>query len=129
MDLKHLQDLLVAHWMYGFLYLVPPRYPLNLLWGFSFFLRGILGLYRPHPGEYAINALIGLDQFANAVAGGDPRETISSRSAKARDEGREWGCLMCAFLGWAATKIEGKPTDHCTQSLEPQVGSDAVVPD
>lgn len=105
------------------------RYLYNVGWGGAFLIRALIGRYTPHPGKYWLNALIGLDQFANALAGGDPRETISSRSAKARAEGRSWGCIMCAFLGWAATKLSGTLTDHCALSLESKVGGDAVIPD
>ena len=105
------------------------RYVYNVCWGATFLTRALIGRYAPHPGQYWLNVLLGLDQFANALAGGDPRETISSRSAKARSEGRVWGCIMCAFLGWAATKLTGAPTDHCALSLEPKVGGDAVIPD
>lgn len=105
------------------------RYAYNVGWGATFLIRALIGRYAPHPGQYGLNCALGLDQFCNALAGGDPRETISSRSAKARAEGRRWGCIMCTFLGWVATKLTGTPTDHCTLSLEPKVGSDAVIPD
>lgn len=105
------------------------RYLYNVGWGCAFLIRALIGRYVPHPGNYWLNVLLGLDQFANALAGGDPRETISSRSAKARSEGRSWGCIMCAFLGWVATKLSGQPTDHCALSLNKKVGGDAVVPD
>lgn len=105
------------------------RYLYNVGWGGAFLIRALIGRYAPHPGQYWLNVLIGLDQFVNALAGGDPRETISSRSAKARAEGLRWGCIMCAFLGWVATKLSGTPTDHCALSLESKVGGDAVIPD
>jgi hypothetical protein len=106
------------------------KYVRNVVWGAGIFLTGLLGVYRTVPARsYGYNALRGLDCFANAIAGGDPRETISSRSGKARAEGLAWGCIMCAFLGWAATKILGRPTDHCAESVNPTVGSDAVIPD
>lgn len=129
MDLHAVEQAVVAHWFYGVLYLVPPKYPFNVLWGLSFLLRGFLGLYRPHPGNYALNAALGLDQFCNSLAGGDPRETISSRADKARTEDQVWGCVLCAFLGWVATMLAGKPVDHCAESLEPNFGSEAVIPD
>lgn len=40
----------------------------------------------------------GFDRVVNAAANGDDRETISSRAARARDEGRTWGCVLCRAL-------------------------------
>lgn len=89
-----------------------------------------LKLYVPRPTEsYGLNVAISLDEFGNAISGGDPGETISSRAAKARNAGRAWGCVLCKFLGWAATLVAGKPTNHCTLSLEANEGSKAVIPD
>lgn len=38
------------------------------------------------------------DRVVNAAANGDERETVSSRAARARDEGRLWGCVLCRAL-------------------------------
>jgi hypothetical protein len=67
------------------------------------------------PKDWALNVLIGLDQFANAVIRGDPDETISSRAAKAELRGKKWGCLLCKFLD----KLD---KDHCQKSLEKDEG-------
>lgn len=80
-------------------------------------------------GRYLLNLLILLDQAGNTLAGGSPNETISERSAKARAAGRKWGCVICAFLGWCATLIAGKPTDHCANALTSTIGDDAIIPD
>lgn len=81
-------------------------------------------LYRPRPAEsYGINVAIGLDEFGNALTGGDPDETISSRAAKARNEKRAWGCVLCKLLAWITA------TDHCTLSLDAKAGKNAVIPD
>jgi hypothetical protein len=80
-------------------------------------------------GQYFLNYAILLDQAVNTVFGGSPNETISERSAKAQKAGRLWGCVLCKFLGWCATKILGKPTDHCAQALTSTIGDDAVIPD
>jgi hypothetical protein len=72
--------------------------------------------------RYVWNLLIALDQLMNAILLGDPRETISSRADKARAEGKKWGCILCKLLD----KIQ---TGHCASSLEPDVGSKAVIPD
>ena len=72
--------------------------------------------------KYLWNILLGLDQFANAILGGDPSETISSRADKAMRAGKRWGCLLCRFLSLIQK-------DHCQKSVDPSVGSNAVIPD
>jgi hypothetical protein len=74
-------------------------------------------------GRYFLNLLIVLDELGNALTGGSPEETISSRSAKAMLAGKRWGCLMCKFLNLFQK-------DHCLKALEPATaGDDAVIPD
>ena len=80
-------------------------------------------------GRYLLNLLILLDETGNTLTGGSPNETISERSAKARAAGRKWGCVMCAFLGWCASKIAGHTVDHCAQALTSTIGDDAIIPD
>lgn len=57
------------------------------------------------------NVLIAIDQFFNAVFGGDPDETISSRAHKAKLKGKIWGCALCKFLHWI-------DENHCPESVE-----------
>ena len=71
---------------------------------------------------YVLNVLIALDQFGNALVGGSPDETISSRAGKAQQKGKRWGCVLCRFLNWFER-------DHCAKSIEPDEGADAVLPD
>jgi hypothetical protein len=104
-------------------------YPANLAVGFWNLLRATAGMYRPNGDGWAHSWLYALDCFGNTLAGGDPRETISSRSGKARAAGRVWGCVLCRFLGWVATLIAGQPTDHCAQSILPDAGAAAIDPD
>lgn len=70
--------------------------------------------------RYFWNILISLDQFGNAVTGGDPDETISSRAAKAMQKGRVWGCILCRLLDLFER-------DHCAKSLDTTEGADAVL--
>lgn len=56
--------------------------------------------------RYIIRVLIGFDTFCNSVLGGSPYETISLRSALAREEGKAWGCLLCQLLNLFQA-------DHC----------------
>jgi hypothetical protein len=68
--------------------------------------------------RYIINVLIAIDQLANALTGGDPDETISSRAAKRADRpGWKW-------LGWALEKID---PGHLKRSREDDEGKDAVL--
>ena len=58
---------------------------------------------------YIENVLIGIDQFANALLGGDPGDTISYNTAVARRRGKRWGCVLCAILDRIVT-------DHCERT-------------
>ncbi|MDO8931477.1 MAG: hypothetical protein Q7U97_03705 [Rhodocyclaceae bacterium] len=65
------------------------------------------------------NVLVGIDQLANAIAGGDPDETISSRAAKRRQT-----CKACDWLCRILEKIDPR---HCAESLEADEGKEAVI--
>ena len=67
------------------------------------------------PQEWMKNIAIGIDQLGNAILRGDPDETISSRSAKARNNGKIWGCVLCRLLDWL-------DPNHCNNSLEVDEG-------
>lgn len=86
-------------------------------------VKAPLGLYQYHPDDsYVKNLLVTLDCLGNAIAFGDPDETISSRSAKAQEAGVLWGCLLCKFLNWFQK-------DHCGKAIERNKGSRAVIAD
>lgn len=72
--------------------------------------------------RYLLNLLILVDQAGNTLTGGSPNETISERAAKARNEGKEWGCVLCKFLGWINP-------GHCDNALTSTIGDDAVIKD
>ena len=69
--------------------------------------------------RWAFNVLIGIDQLANAITGGDPDETISSRAGKARRQGRWWGCVLCRLLD----RIDPR---HCAEAIEEDEGGRAL---
>jgi hypothetical protein len=48
--------------------------------------------------RYVTFVLVALDQLANALLGGYPRETISSRAAKGARRGNKGWCLLCKVL-------------------------------
>jgi len=64
--------------------------------------------------RYLWNVLIGLDQLLNAVLGGDPDETISSRMGKQTHR-----CRLCRWVCRLLGKIDN---DHCLKSIEPDRG-------
>lgn len=44
------------------------------------------------------NLFVAYDQVLNVLLLGEPHETVSLRSAKARDQGKRWGCILCRLL-------------------------------
>jgi len=91
-------------------------------------VKAPLGLYKYSEKDgYVKNVLVTLDCLGNTLTGGDPDETISSRSGKAQayeqSRGRwGWGCRLCSFL---AVFQEG----HCEKAVNRNKGHRAVVPD
>jgi hypothetical protein len=73
--------------------------------------------------RYLLNSLIGLDQFINALIGGDPDMTLSGRMGRAVAAGR---CKLCKVVCWALDKID---TGHCARSnkKEADEGADQVA--
>ena len=71
-------------------------------------------------GKYFKNLLISLDQFVNAVTGGDPDETISSRVGKRRDAAERFMAPIIDKLFWW-------DKDHTKTSIEPDEGKDSVL--
>jgi hypothetical protein len=72
--------------------------------------------------QYLLNLAILFDEFVNALTGGDPGETISSRAGKAMNEGKPWGCILCKFLNLFQK-------NHCQLSVDASDGSRAVIKD
>jgi hypothetical protein len=60
--------------------------------------------------RYLFNVLIGLDQFVNAVTGGDPDMTLSGRMGRAVAEDR---CKLCGVICWMLGRID---PDHCARA-------------
>jgi hypothetical protein len=60
--------------------------------------------------RYIVNALIGLDQFINALLGGDPDMTLSGRMGRAVAQGR---CKLCGPVCWFLGKLD---KDHCARA-------------
>jgi hypothetical protein len=73
--------------------------------------------------RYIWNVLFGIDQLANAILGGDPDETISSRLGKHLRNNTS--CWMCRFLCKFLNLFE---KDHCIGAIEEDEGKDAIIP-
>ena len=77
--------------------------------------------------KYCLNVLIGLDQFGNAILGGDPDETISSRlgKLKVRHGGNiPWYRPLSKVVDWGLDKID---PNHSIDAIEHDEGKDAVL--
>lgn len=74
--------------------------------------------------QYIINVAEGIDETVNALAGGDGKETISSRVGKMAQEGKEAGLILEPIVN----AIMHNP-HHCEEAIEPNVGGDAIIPD
>lgn len=69
-------------------------------------------------GRYILNILIAIDQLGNALAFGDPDETISSRCAKAA-YGSGWWRL--------GRLIEAVDPGHLARTIERDEGKDRLL--
>ncbi len=78
-------------------------------------------------GRWAHNVLLSIDQGANALLGGDPDETISSRLGKwlAGDNmaRRAFARVVCPALDLLMLE-----RDHCRKSVDQTTGGKAVLP-
>lgn len=81
---------------------------------------GSIASGRSLVGQYIHNLLIAIDQLVNAVCGGDPDETISSRLGKAQDRGSRFACVFCRLL-------DVLDKDHCRNSVDVNEGKDEVI--
>ena len=68
--------------------------------------------------EYAKHLLVALDQLVNAVCGGWPDETLSSRAFRwSRDGLRHWPCrCIDRLFFWDASEDGGRIVRHCELS-------------
>lgn len=68
---------------------------------------------------YAYNFLIAIDQLGNALIGGDPQETVSSRAGKLTEKKVAWACYLCMALD----KLDPR---HCDTARNTQEGYDSI---
>lgn len=74
-------------------------------------------------GQYVLNWLNLLDHAGNTLLLGDANETMSARSARARDAGRRWAAWFCAALtvGQIIVTFGRIRRDHCAYALDASV--------
>jgi len=79
-------------------------------------------------GKYILNVLIGLDQLGNALTGGDPDETVSSRIGKIK---RRHGGSIPFYKPIPAVIdrfLELVDDNHSIDAIEEDEGKDRVIP-
>lgn len=77
--------------------------------------------------QYIFNLLIAFDQSINTIFGGDPDETISSRMGKWAKDGANNHGLRKPIYKIANFIVNLFQKDHFAKSIEPNVGSNAVI--
>ena len=80
-------------------------------------------LFFPTTKKFFINQLLAVDQSVNAVTGGDPDETISSRLGKARETSR-FAAFVARIVDFCFKWQTKKHTDDVE---EPDEGKDAIL--
>jgi hypothetical protein len=76
--------------------------------------------------QLACNTILMLDLTGNAMLGGNPRETISKRTARARANGSKAAKIFCGILS-SVWRLMGDSRDHCTWALNdpgPSIGGE-----
>lgn len=76
--------------------------------------------------QYATNWLLVLDLVLNTATGGFPKETCSTRIARARKAGKKWATVVCSVLTWVFNKL-GQNRDHCTWCLQQHTSVGAEI--
>lgn len=90
-------------------------YFFNLLVASSNLIKATASNYIPRPKSgYVYNNIIAFDELLNALTGGYPNETISSRAGRAAHNTHYWACILCKILNYLEK-------DHCQRSLEATV--------
>lgn len=80
--------------------------------------------YIKNIGNGLWGMLVALDKFANALTGGHPEETVSSRMGRAlsRDNTR---CIICHWLCQGLNLID---PNHCRDAIKPRFREDEHRP-
>jgi hypothetical protein len=74
-------------------------------------------------GQYSLNLLNLLDHAGNTFLLGDANETISARTARARNAGQKWAITVCSILTYLAKAFTfwTFKGDHCTYALNASI--------
>ena len=76
---------------------------------------------------YTLNVLLGIDRFLNALFGGDPRETISSRLGKLELYYKgdiPWSRPIYKSIAWLCDHVQD---NHCIKAIDPYSGQRSIV--
>lgn len=76
----------------------------------------IVAIFIP---RYGGNVFVAYDQLGNALFGGDPDETISSRVGKAARRGNK----LAIFFSWYLSIVD---PNHCEKAIEEDEGKDGL---
>lgn len=63
--------------------------------------------------QLVYNMLLGSDLALNLLLMGNPRETVSKRTSRARAAGSRAAAVFCSILTWIGNRF-GANRDHCT---------------
>lgn len=70
---------------------------------------------------YVFNVLRWLDCGLNCIVFlGSYNETMSTRAARARQQDKKWGCVLCDFL-------DALMPGHCDRALTDYIGEDSIL--
>ena|SRR5689334_17561597 len=72
--------------------------------------------------QLGANLALMLDHVGNTLLLGDPNETISSRTARARAAGQKWAVYACKALT-VVFGGKGQDKDHCVWAVDAKMPS------
>lgn len=74
-------------------------------------------------GQFLLNGFNLLDHTLNWILLGDADETVSARTARARNAGNKKACWFCSFLtfGQKVVTLGSMTRDHCDYALDKSV--------
>jgi hypothetical protein len=67
--------------------------------------------------RWLIAISLAANQLVNALTGGSPGETVSSRSGRARAHGAKFGRVVCRALEAVDVHQERPGEDHCDKAV------------
>jgi len=110
-----------------------PKYKSNILKALKQMLKAHTWPLTGESMSRPVAFLARIDLLMNALLGGDPDESISSRAGKIVDELDEINCTLCStMIGSAVALLLCKllnlfDKDHCEKSIRQEEGDDAII--